>query len=125
MLELFLQQILNQIQPVLDFFDQQQLTQEDCFIIVGSLFAMLILLRLVASYKKRKRIILKNNNEQENLDAIAGDDVFVTQLDLARAYIEMGERSSALDILKQVLVCGNSAQQQDAKKLIDSMGSIG
>lgn len=54
----------------------------------------------------------------QDLRAIAGDDVIVTQLDLARAYIELGKKKLAKQILEHVLNHGNSSQQQDAERLI-------
>ncbi|MDE2091975.1 MAG: hypothetical protein KGJ08_08775 [Gammaproteobacteria bacterium] len=44
-----------------------------------------------------------------------------TKLDLARAYIDMGDADGAKHILEEVLEEGDSQQQQDAKKLLQSL----
>ena len=41
-----------------------------------------------------------------------------TKLDLARAYIDMGDRDGASAILQEVLEQGNDAQKQEAKMLL-------
>jgi FimV-like protein len=53
-----------------------------------------------------------------DIRAIAGDDVLITQLDLARAYIELGKKKLAKQILEHVLRNGNSAHKQAAEQLI-------
>lgn len=74
--------------------------------------------------------------EEEALDeleletAVATDDEFDfedegdsanTKLDLARAYIDMGDADGARDILKEVMDEGNSDQQQKAQSLLESL----
>lgn len=48
-------------------------------------------------------------------------DEVSTKLDLARAYIEMGDKEGATDILDEVLSEGNAEQKQEAKKIKDSI----
>src|SRR5688572_29003856 len=43
----------------------------------------------------------------QDIRAISGEDVMATQLDLARAYIEMGKKSLAKQILQHVTQHGN------------------
>lgn len=43
------------------------------------------------------------------------------KLDLARAYIEIGEQGSARALLKQAMKRGNAEQQQEAKKLLQRL----
>ena len=43
-----------------------------------------------------------------------------TKLDLAKAYIDMGDEEGARDILKEVVTEGNADQQQQAEKLLGS-----
>lgn len=52
------------------------------------------------------------------LSAIAGDDVFSTQLDLARAYIEMNNKLMAKKILKAVIDQGSKIQRDEAELLL-------
>jgi len=65
---------------------------------------------------------IKEKNETvitfTDLNAISGDDVVATQLDLARAYIESGKKNLALKILEQVLKQGSNIQQVEAQRLI-------
>ena len=44
-----------------------------------------------------------------------------TKLDLAKAYIDMGDEDGARDILKEVMAEGNADQQQQAEKLLESI----
>jgi pilus assembly protein FimV len=46
-----------------------------------------------------------------------------TKLDLARAYVDMGDPSGARSILEEVLDEGDEAQRQQAKQLLDSLPS--
>lgn len=46
-----------------------------------------------------------------------------TKLDLARAYVDMGDPSGARSILEEVLDEGDEGQRQQAQKLIDSLPS--
>ncbi|MEO1036927.1 MAG: FimV/HubP family polar landmark protein [Pseudomonadota bacterium] len=46
-----------------------------------------------------------------------------TKLDLARAYIDMGDPEGARSILREVADEGSSAQQQEARKLLDDLAS--
>lgn len=44
-----------------------------------------------------------------------------TKLDLARQFIDMGDPESARHMLHEVLEEGDAAQQQEAKRLADSL----
>ncbi len=44
-----------------------------------------------------------------------------TKLDLARAYMDMGDPDGARNILEEVLAEGSAAQKQEAKRLIESL----
>lgn len=54
----------------------------------------------------------------QDIRAIAGDDVITTQLDLARAYIEIGKKKLAKKILDHVMAHGNVNQKQAAQHLM-------
>jgi pilus assembly protein FimV len=54
-------------------------------------------------------------------DLLAGTDVVGTKLDLARAYIDMGDNDSARDILTEVIEEGNDKQKQEAKGLVEKI----
>ena len=44
-----------------------------------------------------------------------------TKLDLARAYMDMGDPEGARNILEEVLQEGSQTQKQEAQRLIDSL----
>ncbi len=46
-------------------------------------------------------------------------DEIGTKLDLAKAYIEMGDQEGAKDLLKEVMDEGNSHQKDEAKELLE------
>jgi pilus assembly protein FimV len=53
----------------------------------------------------------------------AGDeDDVTTKLDLARAYVEMGDEDGARSILEEVVAEGNDSQRGDAKRLLTKIG---
>lgn len=56
-------------------------------------------------------------------DEVIGDeDEVATKLDLARAYIDMGDREGAKDILDEVMSDGSPQQQQEARSLRKKVG---
>lgn len=60
---------------------------------------------------------LKAVSTDQDIAAIAGDDIIATQLDLARAYLEIGNHSAAAKLLEMVAGQGNPVQQEEAKTL--------
>jgi pilus assembly protein FimV len=57
-------------------------------------------------------------SDEEDFDFFADTDEATTKLDLARAYVDMGDAEGARDILDEVLAEGNSAQQQEAREML-------
>ncbi len=47
------------------------------------------------------------------------EDVFTTRLKLAEAYLEMGDRDGAVDMLQEVIAYGSSDQQDIARRIMD------
>lgn len=63
--------------------------------------------------------------DDEELDEDSGEesgDEISTKLDLARAYIDMGDADGAKEILSEVLTEGNDSQKQEAQELISKAG---
>lgn len=60
--------------------------------------------------------------EGDDFDFLEGTDEASTKLDLARAYIDMGDVDGAKDILQEVESEGSPEQQAEAKELLDSLG---
>jgi pilus assembly protein FimV len=44
-----------------------------------------------------------------------------TKLDLARAYMDMGDPEGARSILEEVLAEGSASQKTEARRLVDSL----
>lgn len=57
----------------------------------------------------------------QDIKAIAGEDMLSTQLDLARAYIELNKKKIAKQILDHVLQHGDSHQQKTATQLLTQL----
>lgn len=57
----------------------------------------------------------------DDFDFLSGTDEASTKLDLARAYIDMGDIDGAKDILQEVVKEGSEAQQAEAKELLATL----
>lgn len=51
-------------------------------------------------------------------DLIAADDAIGTKLDLAKAYLDMGDPDGARSMLEEVLIEGSDSQKNEARKLL-------
>jgi pilus assembly protein FimV len=100
------------------------------FIVITSFFAIFILTILLLNPKKLGKTDAKNTTHlgkndssiiNQDIQAIAGDDVCVTQLDMARAYIELGNFMLAKQILENVIHQGDHDQKQAAQELLLSL----
>lgn len=60
-------------------------------------------------------------DEEDEFDFLSGTDECATKLDLARAYIDMGDQEGARDILSEVLEEGNDQQKQDAREMMGQL----
>lgn len=58
----------------------------------------------------------------DEFDFLADTDENATKLDLARAYIDMGDMEGARDILQEVLNEGSATQKDEAKGLLNQVG---
>ncbi len=56
-------------------------------------------------------------------DLLGGLDEVATKLDLAKAYVEMGDNEGAKDMLEEVLSEGDEEQQARAKELLEKIGA--
>ena len=59
----------------------------------------------------------KGDDEPE-FDFLSGTDEVATKLDLAQAYIDMGDADGARDILSEVLTEGDETQRGEAKEML-------
>ncbi len=53
---------------------------------------------------------------------LSGDDEIDTKLDLAKAYLDMGDEEGAKDALEEVLSAGSEEQKSEAQKLLKQLG---
>jgi len=60
--------------------------------------------------------------EDMDLSGSLDEDEIGTKLDLARAYLDMGDNEGARDILDEVLADGNDAQKKEAEELMSQLG---
>lgn len=58
----------------------------------------------------------------DDFDFLADSDENATKLDLAKAYIDMGDAEGARDILNEVLAEGSAPQKSEAQKLLAQVG---
>lgn len=62
-----------------------------------------------------------SGSSEEEFDFLEGTDEAGTKLDLARAYVEMGDADGARDILEEVAREGSDEQQQQAQRLLSEL----
>lgn len=55
---------------------------------------------------------------EDDLDSLVGGDEIATQLELAQAYVDMGDQGGATDILKEVIANGSEAQRSEAQAIL-------
>lgn len=60
-------------------------------------------------------------SDDDDFDFLEGTDEAATKLDLARAYIDMGDGDGAKDILEEVALEGSEAQKQEAQDLLKTL----
>ncbi len=65
--------------------------------------------------------ISSDGGDDEGLMFAANGDEIATKLDLARAYIDMGDHDGARSILEEVMEGGSEAQQGEARELLEGI----
>ena len=85
-------------------------------IVLGAVLVLFIMFSIVQKFKSNKKSIA-------DLENSISDNEIATKLDLARAYVDMGEPDGAYEILDEVISKGNKSQQLLAKKLLKSIDS--
>lgn len=71
-----------------------------------------------------RRSLVKDEFDKSILDDLTDRDPIETQLDLAKAYADMGDMDSALEILRDVVSKGNQKQREEAGELLYQLGRI-
>jgi FimV-like protein len=67
----------------------------------------------------KKREVISDERSDDDSSGIDGEDGLDNKIDLATAYMAMGKRAAALELLQSVLASGNAQQQQEARRLKD------
>jgi pilus assembly protein FimV len=75
---------------------------------------------LDASPTAQNRMVTEQLPKLSELEPVTMSEVG-TKLDLARAYMDMGDPDGARNILQEVLAEGSASQKQEARRLIDSL----
>ena len=60
--------------------------------------------------------------DEDDFDFLGETDENATKLDLAKAYIDMGDSEGARDILNEVISEGSDQQQAEARELMGQVG---
>ncbi|VVP98659.1 hypothetical protein PS914_03840 [Pseudomonas fluorescens] len=64
---------------------------------------------------------LASADDEPEFDFLSGADEVATKLDLAQAYIDMGDADGARDILNEVVTEGDAGQKDEAKELLSRL----
>jgi len=83
-------------------------------LILSAILLISVLLLIWNKYNKERKMAI-------NLEKSIAMNEVATKLDLARAYVDMGDPDGAFEILEEVLVNGDQSQRQLAKKLLKSL----
>jgi pilus assembly protein FimV len=59
--------------------------------------------------------------DEPEFDFLSGTDEVATKLDLAQAYIDMGDNDGARDILKEVVTEGDDGQKSEAREMLSRL----
>jgi FimV-like protein len=113
---------------------EEQLGKTGFMIIVGTaIFLCIYVFGLIVRHSRSSRKQLHRNVKGQSLDQVlpgkdeyefmSGEDSVVAKLNLARAYIDMGNSNAAQEALQDVLAKGSEAQQIEAKELLKKLES--
>ena len=75
-----------------------------------------------AAFSEEGETALDAAINEDDLDFLSEDDEVATKLDLARAYMDMGDMDGARDILQEVMEQGSDEQKAEAQSLLDQAG---
>jgi pilus assembly protein FimV len=64
---------------------------------------------------------LASVDDEPEFDFLSGTDEVATKLDLAQAYIDMGDNDGARDILNEVVTEGDDGQKSEAKEMLSRL----
>lgn len=81
------------------------------------------MIKSIRSLLKRPSVRLKTAEVADfsSVSEFSGDNLYDTELDLARAYVELGEYHKAKRLLKSVITHGTPAQILDARNMFSAL----
>jgi FimV-like protein len=83
--------------------------------------AILLFIIWLILYWRRKKIAyqtIETNDTESEYDFMGSKEGIPAKIDLARAYIDMGYKKSAHEVINEIMAKGNTKQQSEAKKLL-------
>ena len=100
------------------------LTPSGCLLTAAFLLCVIALIKSIRQYRMAVETSRLNAAMMPapDMSAAAGEDVITAQLDLARAYIEMGNKDQAAAILSGIGTNGTVDQKQQASRLMAEVG---
>ncbi|MDR3491166.1 MAG: FimV/HubP family polar landmark protein [Gammaproteobacteria bacterium] len=111
--------LLNDINYFILYLNEHSSLRYMLIAVIISLLLVILSAGRLSRFRKNKTIA--ERAFKIDFSNIAGEDVIATQLDLAKAYIEMNQTKMAKQILNKALKHGNSSQQQEARQLVDTL----
>jgi FimV-like protein len=112
-LPLYLEFLSYVFKPIIAFFAHDSVA---FYLLLTTQFLIIALLTAMIIRQKSQ-----NRFDSNVVTAIAGENLAATQLDLAKAYIEMDQKTLARQVLKDVTKQGNKPQKQEARLLMKSL----
>lgn len=116
------QGLLNRVSQTLESWGEY-VNFEVALIIFGLVIVLLIGWWWHHHHGKKKKLLPESPSSTENTqgeyDLMNSAEGIPAKLNLARAYIEMSNKSEAYNVLQEVLQQGNEAQKQEAKGLLE------
>jgi FimV-like protein len=104
--------------------DQNQLWYLLIVVVILVLLLVLLCVWIFRSKPAKDKVIPEMIRQEKTVkksnkyNYISGEDIITTKLDLARAYVDMGDYTNARDILESVAKEGDAGQKSEAKLLL-------
>jgi FimV-like protein len=89
--------------------------------IIIFIFVLLIIVLILGysyNFSRSKKERKVDSTLEKTMQGVSGEDVNASQLDLARAYIDMSDNESAKSALLNVINSGSAEQRKEAKELL-------
>jgi FimV-like protein len=91
--------------------------------IILFVFLLIVFIALLLAALQHKKDVKNPPEKSRPYEAVAGDNVAETQLDVAQALIELDDKVAAKQALQAVIEHGDDAQKQQAETLLNQLDS--